>query len=360
MGRVLDDIDVASYLDLEGLDYRTTSGSSGDQLNVRECPVCHNENYKVYLNAENGFGNCFVCSATFNRYTFIKAHLATEDRSAIRRHIADVAKALGFRPVVKKIAVYTELPEAVLPTSFALPDVRGSNHPYLDARGISADWSAQFQLRFCMFGFHTYMREGKETRQNFDDRIIIPVFNLDGELVTFQGRDITGQAEKKYLFPAQLPATGRYLYNGHEALARRAKHVIMNEGAFDVIPVAIACDLFPELSGVVPIGSFGKHLTPSAGGDKDSQVDALRRLKRQGGLETVTIMWDGEKAALDAALNASELINKIGVSPRIALLPPGKDPNEIDASEIRDAYVNAVLWTRNLSIRWRVNSPYLS
>ncbi len=354
----LSDIDLLDFLDYEGLEYRETSGTSGEQVNLKECPTCGNEKWKVYLNAETGLGNCFVCETKFNRWTFLKDYLGTLDKKILWKYIEDTAKALGYRPKKKKIKVAVEDDdiEAKLPESIALPDRAGKNAAYLDARGIDASYAKRFNLRICRYGTHKYMRDEEEAYQRFDDRIIIPVFDLDGELVTFQGRDISGTSDRKYLFPAKLPATGRYLFNAHEAMALRAKHIIMNEGAFDVIPTAIACDVFPELEKVVPVGSFGKSLTDSKTGV--SQVDALRKLRQQGGLESVTIMWDGEKSPLISALDASRVITGLGLKARIALLPAGKDPNEVDAIVIRDAYVGAKEYTRMLDVRWRVKNPY--
>ena len=357
MARLLDDIEISDILDTEGYDYRHGHGTSGEQLNVQTCPKCGNANWKVYIGADTGLGNCFVCGQTFNKLTFIRAHLGTLDKGTVNKYISDLHRQLGFRPKAKKIEVHVEIPDAVLPSSFALPSPKGWHAPYLEQRGIGAEYAARFKLRLCLFGYHTYMQGEEKRTQHFNDRIIIPIFDLDGEMATFQGRDITGTSDKKYLFPAQMPATGRFLYNGHEALALRAKHVIMCEGAFDVIPVAIACDQFPELKGVVPVGSFGKHLSTSTD-ERLSQVDAFRKLKQHGALETVTIMWDGEYAALLSALDAAALIVKLGLKARIALLPAGKDPNEVDATVIATAYANAVPYTRLLAVRWTAQNPY--
>lgn len=354
---LLDEIDMAEVLDYEGVDYKLASGSSGEQLNIKECPFCGNSKWKVYANADTGLGNCFVCNTTFNKWVLLTGILGTTDRTLLKRKIAEIGKSLGFKPAGKKITVLTEVPTAMLPLSLALPDSTGKNAPYLEQRGITGHYAKRFNLRWCRNGYHEYVVDGQKKTQWFNDRIIIPVLDLDGELVTFQGRDITGESDRKYLFPAQLPATGRYLYNGHEALALRSKHIIMNEGAFDVIPTAIACDTLPQLKGVIPVGSFGKNLSASAG-DKPSQVDALRTLKVKGGLQSVTMMWDGEPAALSSALDACRLIQGVGLVARIALLPPGKDPNEVDASVIASAFANATLYSRLLEARWRTRNPY--
>ncbi|MFP3366609.1 hypothetical protein R0J93_23475, partial [Pseudoalteromonas sp. SIMBA_148] len=72
------------------------------------------------------------------------------------------------------------------------------------------------------------MLNGDKRYQDFSGRVIIPVLDLMGSLKTFQGRDITGTAEDKYRFATGMPASGAYLYNGHNALGK--KHLIVCEG----------------------------------------------------------------------------------------------------------------------------------
>lgn len=68
----LDDIDTEQLVAFEGYEYRVSNGNSGVQLNIKDCPNCHRSDYKVYLNAETGLGNCFVCNTGFNKYKFVK------------------------------------------------------------------------------------------------------------------------------------------------------------------------------------------------------------------------------------------------------------------------------------------------
>ncbi len=330
-------LDIEAWLDREGVRYRPTRGSSGAQLNVKECPVCGNSNYKVYLNSATGLGNCFHgdCETKFNKWKFISAHLGLSHREAIE-HIKAVAREQGWRPPRKKaMAVNLTAQELKLPESIALPH-GGRNLKYLDNRNITGEVAAYFELRFSHRGKFDYLDEnGRPLTQDYANRIIIPVFDLQGDLVSFQGRDITGTADKKYLFPPGFASTGTHLYNGHNAIG--AEHVVIGEGVFDVAATKIALDGEMALREVVPIGSFGKHLSA---GDGDSQLAKLMQLK-EGGLRIVTIMWDAEKAAIKDAVAAAKLLKGRGFVARVALLPKGRDPNEVAASEVRAAFWRA-------------------
>jgi DNA primase len=333
-------LDMQFWLDRQGIQYRETRGSRGRQLNVKECPCCGGSGYKVYLNAETGLGNCFSgsCEMKFSKWKFIRASLGAVTIKQVIDHIKAVAREQGWRPPrLHAMATNLNVESLRLPLSVALPH-EGRNVKYLENRGISAAIAQYFGLRLSVNGAFFYTDdEGRKRAQDYSKRIIIPVFDLAGDLVSFQGRDITGTADRKYLFPPGFASTGSHLYNGQNAT--RAKHAVIGEGAFDVMATKIALDGDMNLRDVVEIGTFGKHL--SDGGD-DSQMAKLMQL-REGGLEVVTFMWDGEPQAIDAAIEAALLCKKYGLPARVAILPPGKDPNEIPADEVRRRFYCAEL-----------------
>ena len=338
---ILDHIDPETFLDYEGVKFKRTFGSSGSQLNLKECPRCGGCSWKVYLNAETGLGNCFHGSCVgedgFNLFSFAKHLWGLDARDTIQK-LKDYARDQGW--IAKKTqgaAVDLSYVEAKLPDSVALP-YKGVLPKYLVKRGITQDIANFFNIHYCHKGAFVYVdSEGRKRWQNYDRRILIPVFDLDGNLVTFQGRDITGESEKKYLFPPGLPGTARFLYNGHNAIG--AETIVMCEGAFDVWAVKMALDERVELRKVAQVGSFGKHLS---GGSKDGrdQLGALVSLKSFG-LKTVVIMWDGEGAAIRSAIDAAKMIRSVGINVKIALLPPDKDPNEVSADEVIRAFYTA-------------------
>lgn len=336
---ILDRIDIEYWLDREGYEYRITRGKSGVQLNVKECPACGNTNWKVYLNQETGLGNCFHgdCEAKFTKWSFIKHGLGNISNREVFEHVEHVAAEQGWRPKKKIVAKATRGEgQLKLPKSFDLP-IKGKNLKYLEDRGITLDTCRTFGLKFSLKGWFEYIGpDGDKKYQSYKNRILIPVKDLNGRLVSFQGRDITGTAEKKYLFPPGFASTGTYLYNGHNAYGY--VDVVMGEGAFDVMAIHQAFQEDPVLCNVAAIGSFGKHV--SEGGDT-SQMHELLKLK-EAGMQSLTLMWDGEKAAILDAIEASMKISSYGIKTRLAILPEGKDPNEVSPETVRKAYREAI------------------
>ena len=343
-------LDIEAWMDREGVRYRVTRGARGTQLNVRECPCCGNSGWKVYINQDNGLGNCFAgdCEKKYNKWSFIRATLGGLTNREVIEHIKAVAKEQGWRPP-RKFAVATNLnTELKLPASYPLP-IQGRNLKYLENRNITNDIARYFSLRFSKNGVFRYKdEEGRDRVQDYSNRIILPVFDLVGDLVSFQGRDITGDAEKKYLFPPGFASTGSHIYNGQNA--HGAESVVVGEGAFDVMATKIALDGEMSLRDVIPVGSFGKHLSH---GDDDSQLAKLLTLK-EGGLKIITIMWDGEERAINDAIETGLLLRKYGFVARIAVLPEDRDPNEVAPSVVRNAYWKAVVVNESVAIRMKV------
>lgn len=354
LSELLDSVDMEYFLDREGVSYRLTYGSGGTQLNVRECPVCGHTGWKVFMNAESGAGNCFAGDhpedqRTFGKFHFIGWTMGTSGGGTVE-YLKTLAREVGWQAKrVTSAAVELEKPDLKIPRSYELP-IKGKNLRYLEERGIDLDTARYFHLRYCHKGWFKYPLNGEEKYQPYHGRIVIPVFDMAGELVSFQGRDITGTAGKKYLFPPGFASTGTHIYNGHNA--HRAARVVVGEGAFDVMALKVALDGDVGLRDVVPVGTFGKHLSHGRP-DGNDQLSRFLEL-RDGGMKEVTFMWDGEPKALIAAAEAGTLLQSRGIAVRIGILPPGKDPNEVPPHVVRATYWGAKPLTKQLMVRLRL------
>lgn len=351
---IQEELDMEFFLDRESVPYKLGRGVSGIQLNIKTCPACGDSRWRTYFGVETGKGNCFVCNETFTKPKFLRFQLGTDDWKVVIEEARELLHEQGWRPKREALAA-VDYAEVKLPISDPLPLPDGSNLAYLENRGFGPEITRYMALRWCEHGWwHFRNEEGERATQDFSGRIIIPVFDLDGTLVTFQGRDATGRSALKYLFPKQLPGTGRFLFNAQNVLASR--HVVMGEGAFDVAAIKLALDEDVELRDVTAIGSFGKHLSYGSP-DGNDQLGRFGQLKRRG-VETVTIMWDGEEAAFVAALNAAKLLVGIGLKVRIAMLPFKKDPNEVPGDVVRQVFREARPYSSAFDLRSRLRNPY--
>jgi len=340
LDELIDTVDVEDFLAFEGIDYKVTRGHSGIQLNLRECPRCHGTDWKVYLNAETGLGNCFhgACSAEpgFNKFSYVY-NLVNKNYAETINVLKRYASSVGWRPKTKTRPVDEVVTDVVLPNSIALP-IKGRMLKYLSDRGFTAETAEFFHWRFSKSGFYRYTIAGELKNQDYSNRVVIPVYDIEGKLVTFQGRSIDPNPLRKYIFPPGLPGAGRYIYNAHNAVG--CKQVVMGEGALDVAAIKQAFDKDASLRGVAPIGSFGKSLSMAESGTENDQLSDLKKLKASG-LEEITMMWDGEASTVIAAVKTGLELKRYGFKVRIATLPLDKDPNEVDDSVVRGAFMLA-------------------
>lgn len=347
LDRALAVIDVETYLDTEGVGYKYSHGSSGLQLNLDECPACGEGGRKTYINAGTGLGSCFhgSCGFKFNKFKLIQkvSGLGGEE---LDRHISSAAELAGWAPKKQRVEIVRAalaLPSKLMP----IPGPGGQNINYLAQRGITVETARHFHLSFCKGGWWGYkLDDGTEKWVSYDRRLIIPILDLDGVLVSFQGRDMTGTKEPKYLFPTGYAVAGAHLLNAQNFQDGVHAHAIINEGAFDVAATHQAL-AHPDCRSMIAVGSFGMHLSHGPGG----QLEKLGILKARG-LRTVTFMWDGEGRALEGAVKAGlQVAEQVGLQVRVAQLPDGKDPNEVAPEVVREVIFRAETIDRLKAVR---------
>lgn len=351
--KMLDDLDIRDYLDTQGIVYKTSRSRKGTQIILKECPVCGSDSWKVYLNEQSGLGNCFAGDhppgENFNKWSFVKAASGAASNKSVIDHIEGYMDALGY--VIERDRTETTFKAmSGLPEPIAkMPASDGGISTYLFERNISAKTCGYFKLHYSHDGVFRYELDGKDGVQDFHHRVIIPVFDITGELKTFQGRDVTGTKQDKYRFAVGMPASGAFLYNGHNAFGK--SHIVVGEGAFDVW--SIQQFLWSQgMDDVEAVGTFGKHLSQTSD-DGDDQLSAFLML-RDAGLKSVTFMWDPELAATRDALKACDLLSQYGIACRLATLPKGIDPNEATASEIGKALAQAQPYSKALQMKMRL------
>jgi DNA primase len=357
---LLGTVDVEELFAEFGIDYRRTAG--GTDLQLRVCPQCRDDRWRTYFSLEKRRGICFHadCGTRFNLFSFTRAQLEADNRGTIRFFDDYAHRTLGRRlratPVVASVLPADRSWE--LPPSVELPTPEGMTHPYLLERNVLPHTQARFGLRWCERGAFTFEDAlGAGRTMDFSQRVILPIRDLDGSLGSFVGRDATGTAEIRYLFPPSHRAAARFLYGAD--LACGAEHVVVGEGPFDAIAIHQALD-HPDFRRVAAIGSFGLSIGhgDSAG---DDQLGRLRKL-HTAGMTRLTLLWDGERNALKEAMKAAEMVNRAiaGLAVHVGLLPQGVDPAEVESRVVRDAITRAEPFSLAMKARLTLSSPYQS
>lgn len=160
---------------------------------------------------------------------------------------------------------------------------------------------------------------GGQPYDRFRDRIIFPITDNRGRIVSFGGRAMNPDDKAKYLNGPEtaLFHKGKLVYGLSEARRLRGaggddQPIVVVEGYMDVI----AC----QRAGIAAVAPMGTALT-------EEQMELLWRLDREP-----VLCFDGDKAGLRAAYRAVDRALpqlKPGRSFRFVLLTGGQDPDDV-------------------------------
>lgn len=147
----------------------------------------------------------------------------------------------------------------------------------------------------------------------FRGRLMFPIRDERGQLVAFGGR-IIGDGMPKYINSSDTPLfrKSRTLYglNVAKTNLKAGVPLVLCEGYLDVI----ACH---RASVHTAVASLGTSMT-------DEHAKLIARWTDQ-----VVILYDADKAGEKAAVRAHEMLKAENIKVRVALMPPGEDPDTL-------------------------------
>ena len=307
------------------------------------CPFHNEKTPSFYVNDTEGFYHCFGCGANGDMITWLRETDGLEFIEAVRQlsEMAGLpmpadnkefdASAQQRKAVVDACEVAAEFFATHLQTADGLPALE-----YIRQRGLSDDVIADFRLGYAprrgLFA-HLQQREfpadllraagltsvserDDSVYDYFRDRLIFPIEDSRGQVIGFGARAL-GEAQPKYLNSPESPSFAKksvlYGWGRARIAARRGLAVMVVEGYMDVIAVAA--------SGVAAaVAPLGTALT-------EEQIRLLWKLS-----DEPVLCFDGDKAGQTAAKRAMERILPLlepGHSVRLAVLPEGKDPDDV-------------------------------
>ncbi len=157
------------------------------------------------------------------------------------------------------------------------------------------------------------IENGERRYDRFRGRITFPIHNLTGKVIAFGARTL--KKDKKQPKYINSPETEVYhksnvLYGISQAkkAIRKEENCYLVEGYTDVISLHQS-----NIENVV--ASSGTSLT-------EEQIRVVSRFT-----DTLTVLFDGDKAGLKAALRGVDMILEGGLNVRVVLFPEGEDPD---------------------------------
>ena len=318
------------------------------------CPVHGEKTASFHCENRKGRYYCFGCQATGDHFRFLvdldritfpeaveklaaqaglpvpRPDAATQEREKTRATLHDVMEmAAGFFELQLQASAGARAraylrergvsPKAQI--AFRLgyaPDSRNALKEFLAGKSATRE-----QIEAC--GLVRYGDDIPVSYDYFRDRIMFPIPDSRGRFIAFGGRALSPDALAKYLNSpeTELFHKGNVLYNFARARKAVAKDgtVIAVEGYMDVIALAQA--------------GFENVVAPLGTALTENQLELLWRMT----VEPV-LCFDGDEAGKKAAWRAIDLAMPLlrpGRSVRFALLPQGRDPDDVVREEGPDA-----------------------
>jgi len=190
--------------------------TSGNNVSFR-CPLCNHYKHKLEIDLNTQYWHCWVCNAKGRKlYTLFKKINATVSQ------LKDLGKLSGtYIPVKNTIIEHVSLPpefKLILNGNKNNPEFRNALM-YLKNRGVSREDIVRYGIGYCETGSYAKM-------------IIIPSYNIDGELNFFTGRSYY----KDSTFKHKNPKVSKDII-GFELFINWNQPITIVEGVFDAIAV---------------------------------------------------------------------------------------------------------------------------
>jgi DNA primase len=303
-----------------------------------------------YVNDDKGQFFDFSSGKNGDLITFLQETERLSFSEAVERLAAEAGLALpaldprGAEQEKKRqgLADWLELAAQWFEAELRRPSGREAR-AYLEARGLPDGEWPRFRIGFSPAGrtaLKDYLvtkgarpaelvdagllvapEDGGQPYDRFRDRIIFPILDARGRVVSFGGRAMDPQARAKYLNGPETVVfhKGHQLYGLSEARkilaaapAGEEPPLVVVEGYMDVI----AC----QRAGVPAVAAMGTALG-------EEQMEVLWRHHAEP-----TLCFDGDRAGRQAAARAMDRalpLLKAGRSFRFAIVEGGKDPDDV-------------------------------
>ncbi|MEO5760415.1 MAG: DNA primase, partial [Mesorhizobium sp.] len=334
-------------------DRKKTNAPRGDYWAC--CPFHGEKSPSFHCEDKKGRYHCFGCSVSGDHFKF----LTELDGMSFPEAVEKVAEMAGVPMPVrdaqeerreKERASLTDVME--MATTFFQERLQGPEgakaRAYLRDRGLTPATQQSFRLGFAPDSRNALkeylaakgvpkadieacglVRHGDDIPVSYDwfrDRIMFPIPDSRGKIIAFGGRALAPDALAKYMNSpdTELFHKGNVLYNFARARKALAKGgtVIAVEGYMDVIALAQA--------------GFENVVAPLGTALTENQLELLWRMSGEP-----VLCFDGDKAGLKAAWRAADMVLPVvqsGRTARFALLPEGKDPDDLVKAEGPDAF----------------------
>lgn len=311
------------------------------------CPFHDDHSPSMSVSPDKQIFTCFSCGATGNVFTFVADYEHIGFYDAVRLLGSKVGYNLG-NSISKNNNKYADYYDIYnLSCKFYQNNLNtslGKNaREYLEKRKIDNDTIKKFKIGLALpkVSLTDYLLAKKYSLKNLNDmglsndngmdlfvnRIIFPLYDLEGNIVAFSGRIYNTKDSSKYINTKEtvLFKKGTILYNYHNAKEQLKKNeaIIVMEGFMDVIRA--------NTVGITNcVATMGTALTKQ-------NANLLKKMANN-----IILCFDGDKAGEEATTSAINVFKEIDVVPKVVRLPEDLDPDEYILKYGKDSFKSKI------------------
>lgn len=311
------------------------------------CPFHDDHSPSMSVSPDKQIFTCFSCGATGNVFTFVADYEHIGFYDAVRLLGSKVGYNLG-NSISKNNNKYADYYNIYnLSCKFYQNNLNtslGKNaREYLEKRKIDNDTIKKFKIGLALpkVSLTDYLLAKKYSLKNLNDmglsndngmdlfvnRIIFPLYDLEGNIVAFSGRIYNTKDSSKYINTKEtvLFKKGTILYNYHNAKEQLKKNeaIIVMEGFMDVIRA--------NTVGITNcVATMGTALTKQ-------NANLLKKMANN-----IILCFDGDKAGEEATTSAINVFKEIDVVPKVVRLPEDLDPDEYILKYGKDSFKSKI------------------
>ena len=302
------------------------------------CPFHDDHSPSMSVSRQKQIYRCFSCGAGGNVFSFVMGYENMNFLDAVK-FLADKAGIpiqIDSKPLKqKKTSPYYEIYDLAL--KFYRNNINTAvgkdAKTYLDKRQIGPEIIKEFEIGLSLkntemltklllkknYEPNILKKSGlvneneKGMHDSYYNRIMFPLWDLEGNVVGFSGRIYQGEDTAKYINTkeTEIFKKGELLYNYHRAKreARKTGTVVVMEGFMDVIRAYTI-----GISNV--IATMGTAVTKQ-------QALCIKRMAKE-----IILCFDGDEAGAKATMACSNELLQMGIVPKIVRLEENLDPDE--------------------------------
>ena len=312
------------------------------------CPFHDDHNPSMSVSPEKGVYKCVVCGNAGNVFNFVMEYEKVSFYEAVKIVADKIGVSIDIstskKENTKKSPLYDIYNIAYKFYQNNLNTVYGKDaKKYLLNRKIDEDVIKNFNIGLSLSdselcnalkakGFKdddivssgVAVQNGNNIYDIYKNRIMFPLYDLEGNVVGFSGRIYNQKSESKYINTkeTEIFKKGELLYNYHIAKkeARKEKNIIVVEGFMDVIRLS-------TIGIVNVVATMGTAVTKY-------QLNLIQKLA-----PNITLMFDGDKAGEKATNAFIELANGNDSNIKVVRLEDNLDPDEYILTKGKDKMI---------------------